>query len=414
MDVAIDRMILDSRVGRSGDGFVAVRAERDGHDFVTAARGAGAAVVIVDHLVDDGPCIVVDDTVAALARGGRVARGELAGDVIGMTGSVGKTTTKDLAAAILGRSRRVTASERSLNNELGVPLTLLNAVEGTEVSVIELGARGIGHVAELCEIASPTIGVVTVVAPAHLELFGSLEAIVEAKGELIEALSPSGTAVLNADSAEVMSMAGRTSARVLTFGEAGEVRLTDVELDRRLVVSAVVHSPWGSAPVRLGVSGRHQIVNAAAAAAAALVAGASLEDVVSGLALPVESPWRMEVLRSRSGATVINDSYNANPESMAAALRALADLDAERRVAVLGEMAELGVSSDVEHVAISDLARSLGIELIAIGTSRYEVEPTVAEDLAELLSPMDERIAVLVKGSRVGRLELLAAALLEE
>jgi UDP-N-acetylmuramoyl-tripeptide--D-alanyl-D-alanine ligase len=276
VDVAIDRIVIDSRSGRRGDGFLAVRAERDGHHFVTAAREAGALVAIVDHLIDDKPSIVVDDTIVALARGGTAARAELIGDVIGMTGSVGKTTTKDLAAAILGRSRRVTASERSLNNELGVPLTLLNAVEGTEVSVIELGARGIGHVAELCEIAAPTIGVVTVVAPAHLELFGSLEAIVEAKGELIEALPPSGTAVLNADSAEVMSMAGRTSARVLTFGEAGEVRLTDVELDRRLVVSAVVHTPWGSAPVRLGVSGRNQIVNAAAAAAAAIDSGFAL------------------------------------------------------------------------------------------------------------------------------------------
>ena len=413
-DLTVDRIVIDSRQAGPGDGFVAVRAERDGHGFVTAARSSGAVVAIVDHPVDGGPTIVVDDTVAALGRAATVARSELAGEVIGITGSVGKTTTKDLAAAILRRSHRVTASEKSLNNEMGVPLTLLNAVAGTEVSVIEMGARNVGHIAMLCEIASPTIGVVTVVAPAHLEVFGSVEAIIEAKGELVASLPASGTAVLNLDRPEVMSMAHRTAAGVLTFGERGEVRATGVTLDEHLAISAVLHTPWGDAPIRVGVSGRHQLENALAAAAVSLLAGASLEDVTAGLSVVERSPWRMDIARSRSGAFVVNDSYNANPSSMAAALEALADLPAGRRVAVLGEMAELGEGTDAAHDEVCAQAESFGIEIVAVGTGRYGREPVAVGEVVAAVGGLDDGVAILVKGSRVAGLEGIAEALLEE
>lgn len=369
--------------------------------------------MIVEHVVDDGATLLVDDTFAALARAGRVARSELTGPVVGITGSVGKTTTKDLVAAVLRQSKVVNASPRSLNNELGVPLTLLDAPDGTEVSVIEMGARGSGHVAELCRIASPTIGLVTLVAPAHLELFGTVEAIVVAKGELIESLPADGIAVLNADQPEVLAMASRSSARVLTFGTRGDVRPRDVVVDDELRVSLHMDTPWGPIEARLGVRGRHQAMNAAAATATALAAGASVSDVEAGLAVTELSPWRMEVSRSESGALIVNDAYNANPESMAAALRSLADLIVSRRVAILGEMAELGQDSASAHSEMAALAASLGIEVIAVGTELYGIEPVAADHVSARLGPLDSSVAVLVKGSRVAGLEGVAVRLLQ-
>ena len=409
----VGRLVIDSRLIEPGDVFVAVRAERDGHDFVPAARKEGAAWVVVDHVVDDGATVLIDDAFAALARAGRVARSELTGPVVGITGSVGKTTTKDLVAAVLAQSKVVNASARSLNNELGVPLTLLDAPAGTEVSVIEMGARGGGHVAELCRIASPTIGVVTLVAPAHLELFGTFEAIVEAKGELIESLPADGIAVLNADQAEVLAMASRSSARPLTFGAAGDVRPRDVVVDDELHVSLHLDTPWGPVEARLGVRGRHQVMNAAAAAAAALAAGASLSDVEAGLSVTELSPWRMEVNRADSGALIVNDAYNANPESMAAALRSLADLNVSRRVAILGAMAELGDATASAHSDMAALAASLGIEVIAVGTDLYGIEPLAATDVTARVGVLDSSVAVLVKGSRVAALEGVALQLLQ-
>ncbi len=407
------RLVIDSRLIEPGDVFVAVRADRDGHGFVVAARMAGASWVIAEHVVDEGATLLVEDTFAALARAGRVARSELTGPVVGITGSVGKTTTKDLVAAVLGQSKVVNASPRSLNNELGVPLTLLGAPDGTQVSVIEMGARGGGHIAELCRIASPTIGLVTLVAPAHLELFGTVDAIVDAKGELIESLPADGIAVLNADQLEVSAMASRSSARVLTFGMTGDVRPRDVVLDDELRVGMHLDTPWGPIEARLGVRGRHQVMNAAAATAAALAAGASVGDVAAGLEVTELSPWRMEVSRAESGALIVNDAYNANPESMAAALRSLADLDASRRVAILGEMAELGDTSASAHSEMASLAASLGIEVVAVGTELYSIEPVAAADVISRLGALDSSVAVLVKGSRVAALEGVAARLLQ-
>lgn len=411
-DVEVDGATVDSRAARGGELFVPVVAARDGHEFVADALAAGAAAYLTARAPAGGTAVVVDDTALALGRLGHAARGRLPDRVVGVTGSVGKTSVKDLLAAVLARRYRTSASPRSFNNELGLPLTLLNAADDAEAVVVELGARGRGHIALLCETARPTVGVVTAVAMAHTELFGSVEEVAAAKGELVEALPPSGTAVLNADDPLVAAMAARTAATVVTFGAGGDVRADGVTVDDELRASLTITSPWGRAGLRLAARGAHQVANALAAAAAALAAGATLEDVAAGLGEAAVSPWRMELLTAPSGAVVLNDAYNANPASASAALRALARLPARRRVAVLGAMAELGAGSAAAHRDVGDLARSLDIRVVAVAAPDYG-----GEDVADLdgalsaLGELGDGDAVLVKGSRVFGLERLAAAL---
>lgn len=412
-DADVRGATTDSRRVEPGTLFVPVVAARDGHDFIHDALGAGAAAYLTARAPVGGTAVVVDDTVAALTALAADARRRIPGPVVGITGSVGKTSTKDLAAAALSRRFATAASPASYNNELGVPLTLVNAPECCEAAVIEMGARGAGHIARLCEVARPTIGVVTAVAAAHLEQFGSLDAVAAAKAELVEALPPAGIAVLNADDPRVAAMAARTAARVLTFGDKGDVSARDVRLDDHLRPSFRLVTPWGDADVMLPARGEHNVANALAAAAAALVAGVPPEAVAEGLAVAELSPWRMDVRRTAGGAVVINDAYNANPTSMAAALRALARLEARRRVAVLGPMAELGDHSVAAHRSIAELARSLGVRLIAVGAPEYGTDNVASAEAAlAALGPLGAGDAVLVKGSRVAGLERLAEALL--
>lgn len=412
--VVVDGVGNDTRSLRPGSLFVALVAERDGHEFVPAAAAAGAAAALVARPLDvDLPQLIVDDPASSLLGLGRWARGALAVPVIGITGSVGKTTTKDLLASVFARLGPTAASERSFNNEVGVPLTLFNTDRDAVVVIVEMGARGVGHIELLCEVAAPTAAVVTAVTAAHMETFGSLEAIAAAKGELVEALPSNGLAVLNADDPLVAEMASRTAASVLTFGDAGDVRASRVELADDLRARFVLHSPWGSEPVRLGVRGAHNVSNALAAAAAAMGSGETLGmglgEVVSGLADEALSPWRMELMTSPEGARILNDSYNANPASMRAALRALASLPARRRVAVLGPMAELGEGGPAEHLAVAGVAAELGIEVVAVGTDDYGIAPV--GDVVAALGQLDGDVAVLVKASRAGGLEAVAAQL---
>ncbi|MFM7069925.1 MAG: UDP-N-acetylmuramoyl-tripeptide--D-alanyl-D-alanine ligase [Actinomycetes bacterium] len=411
---------IDSRGLVGGELFVALRAERDGHQFVPVAAAAGAVAVVVDHPVDvtgghDVAQLVVADTAVALERLGAVARRRLPDRVVGITGSVGKTTTKDLLAAVLGQREVIAASEKSFNNELGVPLTLANAPDAATAAVVEMGARGIGHIAYLCGIASPTVGVVTAVEAVHTEVMGGIEDIAVAKSELVAALPAHGHAILNADNPYVAAMSQVTDAQVLTFGEAGHVRATNVTVDDDLRASFVLNSPWGSAQVSLGARGVHNVANALAAAAAALVLDVPLDAVVSGLAAAPASPLRMDLRRCASGAVVLNDSYNAGPASMAAALRSLAALPAEQRIAVVGIMAELGERGPDEHRQVAALAASLGVRLVPVATDLYGVEPV--PDIAAAVAavgPLGVGTAVLVKGSRVAGLERVADALIAE
>lgn len=419
-DTDVGGVSTDSRALAVGELFVPLVAEGDGHDFVAGAVAAGAAACLArrDRLAGLGavgvPLVVVADTGLALRQLGAAARARFGGPVVGITGSVGKTSTKDLLAAALGGAGSVHASPASFNNSIGVPLTLLGATGAERALIAEIGTNAPGEIADLAALARPDVGLVTAVSAAHTAAFGTLEEVAREKSDLVAALSPAGTAVLNGDDDRVAAMAASTEAQVVTYGfDRGEVRAGDIAVDDGLRASFVMETPWGRAPLRLRAAGLHMAHNALGAAAAALVLGAELETVAEGLAGAELSPWRMAVCTTPSGAIVINDAYNANPASLTAALGSLAAVPARRRVAVLGVMAELGGRHADEHAAAGDLAAELGIELLAVSEPGYGVA-TVPDIEAALvaLGPLSPGDAVLVKGSRVAGLERLAAALI--
>lgn len=393
--------------------FVPIVAERDGHDFIPGAIAAGAAAALTAGAPVDVPHVVVDDTTVALQRLGAHARTRLPDAVVGITGSVGKTTTKDLLAAALAADRPTHASLRSFNNELGVPLTIANAPEDTQVAVIEMGARGIGHIRDLCDIASPTVGVVLAVGAAHTELFGDLDGVAQAKGELPEALPRSGTAVLNAADPRVMAMANRTEATILTFGGGGDVSAGRIALDEQLRPRFELRTPAGAIDVRLEAAGLHSVTNACAAAAAAIALDVDLATIAAGLGAADISPWRMSVEHTSRGAMIINDAYNANPLSMHAAIDALLAVPAARRVAVIGPMAELGAEGPAEHRAVGQRLASAGVEIVGFDVPEYGGTTVDSiEDAVAALGEPDGDTVILVKASRVAGLERLATALL--
>lgn len=421
-DDEIDGAHFDSRELAAGQLFVPLvavdRGGRDGHEFVPAAAAAGAAAYLTSRGPIAGvdlPAVVVPDTEAALTTLAGYARG-LLGDlpVVGITGSVGKTSTKDLVAAALAATRRTWANVRSFNNQWGLPVTVLGAPSDTEALVLEMGMNSFGEISRLAAIGRPSIGVVTAVAGAHTGPLGGIDGVARAKRELVEALPAAGTAVLNADDARVAAMAAHTDAQVLTYGSNADVRISDLALDGFARPTFSVDTPWGHGQVRLGVSGRHMAWNAAAAIAVAGVVTGSIDAAVDALAAAGVSGKRMEVARAGSGAIVVNDAYNANPDSMRAALDALAAIAADRRIAVLGPMAELD-DVDAGHARVAADAAERGIELVAIGTTRYGVEPvaaTATEFDPAVLGELDEGVAVLVKASNGARLWTAAERLL--
>ena len=415
-DVEINGVSFDSRSIRPGQLFVPLIAERDGHEFIAGALERGAAAYLSSLAADEaniagGTAIEVPDTLRALMELAAVQRSAFDGPVIGVTGSVGKTSTKDLAWAALAVSTPTWANERSFNNEQGLPTTLLNTPDGTKVLMLEMGMRGFGEIAKLCAIARPTIGVVTRVAEAHSDRVGGVEGVARAKAELVEALPGDGLAILNADDARVRAMSGACAGGVLLYGEAADadVRVSNLQLDDMAQASFHLDTPWGPCDVRLSISGRHMASNAAAALACV---GAVNGDLTAGAAALADvglTAMRMDVQRAATGAIVLNDSYNANPTSMRAALDALADLAAHRRFAVLGLMAEIS-DTEPEHLAIAAYAAERDIELIAYGTDLYGVTPT--DDPVAVLGSLAGGDAVLVKASRMVGLERVAAALL--
>ena len=410
-DVEFEGASFDSRSTQPGQLFVPIVADRNGHEFIGAARERGATVHLTsepDPYRRDGTAIEVADTAQALLALAQWARPRLDARVVGVTGSVGKTSAKDLMAAACSAGRRTTANERSFNNEQGLPVTILNAPDDTEVLILEMGMRGFGHISQLCEIARPDIGVVTVVGHAHTELVGGLDGVAMAKGELVAALPATGTAVLNADDERVVAMRARTRADVITYGAAGDVRVSDIVLDGFARARFRVDTPWGSGATQLAVPGAHMVTNAAAAIAVSGVVGVDLAAALEALATATVSGMRMEVTIAPGGATIVNDAYNANPTSMTAALDALAAMDAERRIAVLGLMAEIE-DPEPAHREIARHADDLGVELVAVGTDLYGVEPT--DDVAAALGPLGPESAVLVKASRAAGLERVVAQL---
>ncbi|HEX7355079.1 MAG TPA: UDP-N-acetylmuramoyl-tripeptide--D-alanyl-D-alanine ligase [Mycobacteriales bacterium] len=412
-----ESVVIDSRSARSGALFVALPGERvDGHDFVRPACDAGAVAAVVERPVDV-PHVLVPDAVRALAALAAHHRDRLPARVTGVTGSAGKTSTKDLLAAVLAESGPTVAPPGSYNNDLGAPLTVLSADESTRHLVLEMGARARGDVARLCAMARPHTGVVLNVGSAHLGEFGSRAAIAQAKGELAEAASE--LAVLNADDPLVAAMAPRARAAIRTFGATGDVRAEGVDLDRNGRAGFRLVAPEGATPVRLLLVGAHQVSNALAAAAVGLAEGLPVEVVGAALnrARPV-SRWRMEIAETAGGVVVVNDAYNANPESMRAALDALAAMDARRRLAVLGPMAELGDGADAAHAAVAAYARSLSVDrIVAVDAPAYAADADAADvdaALALLAGELRPGDVVLVKASRAAGLERLAERLVRQ
>lgn len=442
-DVMVLDVFTDSRDAKAGGLFVAIAGERvDGHDFAADVTAQGCAVVLSQRALrgatgEELPCIVVADPVLALGRLASWYREQLADcRVIAVTGSSGKTSTKDLIAWILSGLGTTASAQGSFNTEVGVPLTILGADLDTRFLVVEMGMRGPGHITYLAQIARPDVAVVVNVGSAHLGMLGTRQAIASAKGELIDALDEGGVAVLNADDPLVLAMASRTLAAVVTFGEAAEssTRASDVLLDSQARPTFTLLDQRGrdveSATVSLQLNGRHYVSNALAAAAVALSFGAGLHQVATALsaARPV-SRWRMQVEETSDGVTVVNDAYNANPDSMRAALEALAAMSG-RSWAVLGEMRELGDESAMQHGDIGRLIVELGISrLICVGEgtrpmheaalqasgdgSRSVYVPDVDSALEVLQRDLEPGDVVLVKASRSVGLEQLAARLLD-
>ena len=416
---------LDSRSVETGGLFVALAGEHvDGHDYVESAIENGAAAALTSRPVGDAPVVVVDDVTAALGRLARYVLDQTHPTVIAITGSQGKTSVKDLLAQVLEPSGPTVAPEGSYNNELGVPLTILRADLDTRYLIVEMGARDLGHIAGLCRIAPPDVAVVLNVGHAHVGEFGSPDVTAQAKGEIVEALTAEGDAVLNADDPRVAAMAARTPGEVLTFGVGGELALGAVRLD----VAGEPHFTLSiddiSVDVHVPQIGSHHAINAAATAAAALSLGLDLPKIAERLDQAVSrSPMRMERYVRDDGLVVIDDAYNANPESMAAALHALAGVGEGRRVAVLGEMLELGDGSHDSHVEVGRLAAELGVDrVVAVGTGaaaiaegagdRGTAVADVDEALRELSAWLTPTDVVLVKASRGVRLERVTEALL--
>lgn len=432
---------VDSRTIAPGELFAALKGPHfDGHHFIGAAAAQGAAAVLLEKerleaskeaLASAGiAAIIVPDVRAALQQLAAWRRSQFQGPVIAVTGSNGKTSTKDMVAAAISQRLKTHATLGNQNNELGLPLTILALSPEHEALIVELGMRGRGEIATLCRIARPTVGIVTNVGPVHLERLGSLDAIASAKSELVEALSESDVAVLNADDARVRVMADRTQARVWTFGlqPGADVWADEVTVHGTDSVHFRLHFQGEAQRIRLPVPGRHHVSNALAAAAAALACGCSLGEIEAGLAKLSLSSMRMQIDRLHPGVTVINDAYNASPASMRAALQTLSDSPGGRKLAVLGDMLELGNVAVAEHQAIGrecarlDLARLLTVgklgEVIAqaarsagLPAGRIATYATTHEAARDLRRHLEAGDVLLVKASRGLKFEEIIVAL---
>jgi UDP-N-acetylmuramoyl-tripeptide--D-alanyl-D-alanine ligase len=427
-DRSFNEVAIDSRKLVAGDLFAALRGQHiDGHDFVEAAAAAGAAGAIVQRRLGLSlPQIVVSDVEMALAEAARAARARFRGPLIGVAGSNGKTTVKEMLAQILSRLGPCLSTRGNLNNHLGVPMTLLRLNDAHRFAVIEMGANRRGDVEQLVQIARPGIGLITNAGAEHLEGFGSLEGAARAEGEMVAGLSSSGTAVINADDAYASLWRASTSAQVLGFGlrQEADFRACAIRFDVTedgLATHFRLCSPPGEVDVTLAMAGRHNVLNALAAATAANSAGASLQDIAAGLGEVRAVKGRLQFKRTRVGAWLIDDSYNANPSSARAGLEVLSEMPG-RRWLVLGDMAELGDFANDSHRELGELARTLGIErlytfgaLAALAADSFGTGAQCYRDVSELARALDAAITpqvrLLIKGSRVNRLERVVDAL---
>lgn len=428
---AADRMVsavtIDSRSAGEGALFVALPGEHaDGRTFIPDALQRGAAGALAQNPGVEGPVVAVDDAGDALLGLGAWVRDTVDPLVVAVTGSSGKTTTKDFVRAAVSAGRRVVANVGSYNNELGVPLTCCSLRSDTEVLVAEVGARGVGHITAMAAILRPQVSIVTNVGAAHLEMFADVAGVARAKAELVQALDTDGIAVLNADDPRVAAMADDAPGSVVLYGtgDAATFRATDVTLDDLARPSFTVRDVRVAVPL----PGLHNVSNALAALAAADACGVDLSEAAAALGAATVSRWRMELVSAHGGATVLNDAYNANPSSMAAALRTLASMETiGSRWAVLGHMAELGAGGNDAHRDIGRLCAQLRLDgLLVVGekaqaisdgaaagdfTGELLFEPTAADAVAALAKRLEADDLVLVKASRSVGLETIVDAL---
>jgi UDP-N-acetylmuramoyl-tripeptide--D-alanyl-D-alanine ligase len=430
-DATFSDVVSDSRTLAAGQLFVALSGPKfDGNDFVAAAHAAGAAGALVSAAQPAAlPQIVVRDTQAALEQAARAWRAHFGGPLIGVAGSNGKTTAKEMTAAILAQAGETLATRGNLNNHIGVPLTLLRLTPAHRFAVIEMGANRAGEVAALVTLARPSVGLITNAGAEHLEGFGSLEGVARAEGEMVAGLSDAATAVINADDAFAGLWRRSTLARVVTFGvrtradfSASDVQATVGEAGFRTQFR--LNAPQGSAAIELALGGAHNVANALAAAAAAASAGATLEHIAAGLATVRAVPGRLQFKQTRGGAWLIDDSYNANPSSVRAAIEVLAGLSG-RKWLVLGDMGELGEFATEAHSSIGEFARAQGIERLyasgalmaravesfGAGARWYPDTTALTAALSEALAGAGPAVRLLVKGSRFNRLERVVDAL---
>ncbi len=438
LERTVSGITIDSRKLKSGDLFLAIKGERfDGHSFVAEAASSGAAAVIVMEEPASAvpiPVIKVADTVSALGAIARLHRDRFAIPVIGITGSNGKTTTKDLLAAILSEGFPVIKTEANFNNEIGLPLTLLNITKDTGMAVVEMGMRGLGQIRQLTEIARPTMGIVTNVGLTHLELLGTQENIAKAKAELVESLPEDGIAVLNGDESLVRNMGSLTRARTIYYGidgpkldyRAGAIKLIE---NGSLFKLTSKKDSKGDFEIRITIPGRHNVLNSLAAIAVARELGITGEQIRKALLRPEITEKRLNVFK-RNGYSIIDDTYNASPASVKAALDVLkSDRYSKRKIAVLADMLELGGASEKIHYEIGEYAGKIGIDhLFAYGEHAQEYikgvngvtegkgthfasKQDLVAVLKEYIAPGD---AILVKGSRGMKMEEIVTAIAEE
>jgi UDP-N-acetylmuramoyl-tripeptide--D-alanyl-D-alanine ligase len=426
-DVAFCGAAIDSRAVAPGELFVALPGTRvDGHDFIGMARERGAAAAVVQHAVNDAlPQLVVDDTRLALGKIAALWRTRYRCPIVALTGSNGKTTVKELVAAILARRGQTLATIGNLNNDIGMPLTLLRLRADHAYAVIEMGANHPGEIAYMTDIARPDVALITNAGPAHLEGFGSINGVAHGKGEIYSGLSERGIAIVNADDQYAPyweQLNGRR--RIVRFGLGARAEIRAEWSGDAAGSRLTLHTPSGTAQLALHLPGRHSVMNALAATAAALAVGATLADVVAGLEGARGAPGRLQSMPGRNGARVIDDTYNANPASTQAAIDVLAACSG-RRVLVLGDLAELGANSEALHRDIGAAAARAQIDaLYTVGKlsthaaaaferehAHFDSQEALIAHLQPLLQP---EVTVLVKGSRSARMENVVQALTGE
>lgn len=445
-ETMVNGVCIDSRCVEAGAAFVAFRGDRlDGHDFCEEAVGKGARALLVTRCAEElesviesaarrGVAVVkVPDALTAIQRLASYHRDRLFCPVLGVTGSTGKTTTKEFLTAVLSTRFKVVATRGNRNNELGVPLTVMDAGADTDVLVVEMAMRGPGQIGGLCEIARPSLGLVTNVGTSHIELLGTQEEIASAKAELVRYIPEDGVNFLNGDDAFTATIALSSQAPVIRYGlgEECDVRAKDIEMDAESLASFDLVTVEARIRVALSIPGRHNVYNALAAAAVGLHLGVPLEQMAQELATASAGEMRMQSFMSAAGVHVINDAYNANPTSMRAAVETLAGIhSAKRRIAILGDMAELGSLTELAHFRIGEEVARQPIEVlvtvgerasrIADGARAGGMDPdhvrpcATAEEASEVLDDLIEPgDAVLVKASRVMGLERVVEGIVE-